>query len=158
MAAKKWILFSIGILAILIGYNVFSGEMKKRDSRQAIVKVAKDYLKSFAAENIESAMNQISEKYRGVDANGRAIDHDKFKVQLKEYMNNIAKRYTDYFYNIDALEINKLDIRNKKATLEFKIIWKALNLETKANENGKLERIYYFVKENGLWKISRIQR
>ncbi len=153
---KKRHSFLILILTFLVAYSDIYGAAGTQGSELAIARVTKDYLKSFAAGNIESAMNQVSKKYTDFNNGGKPTYYDGFRVSLKEYMDRIAKVYSGL--SLANLKIIRLEIKNNRATLEFVGTWAAFNLNTRMQDSGDMRRIFYLVKENGLWRICRIQR
>lgn len=143
---KRLILF----LMLILSVSIVSAQ-ENRDILD-IKKTIEGYLTGNNLYDIDSAMQSFSINYS--DIKGENIrDYVKFKSDLKDYLNDISKKYTDY--NRSDLEIIKSDIQDDKAILDIEYNWKRFNLDTLQEENGKKKRQVSLVKENGVWKITQ---
>lgn len=149
---KKFILFIIFVFAFQISYKIIPISAQEDEDTQKVKMVVETFLKYLAYRDIDSAMQHISINY--LEGEGEnIIDYARFKSSVVNRINTFFKNHTDY--SISEPQLNNLNIKDSKATVEVEFNWKGFNLDTLKEEGGKAQRSVILVKEDGSWKITQ---
>jgi hypothetical protein len=152
---RKYLLFLILILAVLISYKITPILAQEENDRLEIEKVIQSFFKSSFANDLESSMKDISHNYSD-SMDGKFVDYEQFKLIQEKLLNNMSKKYVNYSFS--DLKTDKLDIQGNKATLEIEFISYGFNLDTVRKESRIQKRFIAIEKENGSWKIIKMRR
>ncbi len=167
MKIQRWILCIVLILTIQVSYKAIpvlseedSGIQKVEDADMKDIKnVIETYNNSFGKKDLNSMVNQLSEKF-STKINGKDIGRKEYKNVIKTAMGDFYKKYKDFsLVNINILNSDIfISVKKSKGTLETEIVSKSYNLSSLKYDIIKEKKTFTLIKENGLWKIYRIYR
>ena len=145
------------LLLILIfqsSYAIVPLLAQNKQDAQEIKKVIEKFTESFAYHDLDSTMNQVSMNYSCTTCSD-AKDYNTFKFKVQKRMREILETYAGY--SISERRLNNLDIQDNNATVEAEVSWEGFNLDTLKEDSEKIKMRATLTKENGSWKITKLQ-
>jgi len=147
MRIKKAILFFMLIMMTQINCRIAPALAETPDDESAVKNVIGNYLKSISECNVEFAVSQISNNYSDSDG----LTYEQFKFRLEKLLEEVTN------ISITNIKISEPDIKDNKAMLEFKYNFE-VKRKTAESINSIHKRIVYLAKENGSWRIIKLER
>lgn len=126
----------------LVAFN-----LTQEEDVSGIKKVVETYLHAFGNRDMNSMINQISEKY-SAKIGEKAIDYEAFKKEI----NALLERMVDM--SISDINMMNPDISNDTASISVKFNLQGYNLNTLNSFKEAREIKFILTKEDGIWKIT----
>jgi len=153
MKIRKWILFLLFILIVQINFSILPTLAQTDKDTQEAKNLIEKFLVDISLWDFDSLFSKISTHYHDITPDGNEIDYSKFKIFLKNRIDDLSKKYIDN--SITNLQILKSYIQNDEVTVVVQYSWKRFNLEAVQNESIEPRNLFSLVKEDGSWKITK---